>query len=394
MTYFKQEKFTKGTVIVNLKGKVEELYVVQTGKVVLCAANEGSSASSHSKLIIGVLGAESLFNESTLIGEKPSPYYAICLEDIELISVNKTNLASVTDPDTISDLRANWQCKQRLQSALMEKYHKMSREDIDKSQNKICERAGIKIKDVLDVFEKFDPKSKNSLQFVKNLEKFNKTTEKPGSNLRTFNMGPLQKFSEYATPRLVSKDPNFKNLDPQRQLALLTLRNEGANRRAGNVIPSRNIATMNKDDIIKMQNRLMDEEKQECNRVVQKKSIGDRLGLNKVAEEEKESIDGKKGLFNKMRMDNNALLAKFGAATKEEKVEKEEKEEKPASNPVPQDTSVTEPPVIKASSDADKTGMSRKLGNLLGVGAGPNIRPQSEIVNKKRTSLLKNPNLL
>jgi len=399
LTYFKQEKFTKGTVMVNIKSKIEEIYLIQTGKIALCAANEGISAYPQSKIIIGVLGPESLFNEWALLFEKAAPYYAVCLEDTELLSLNKANLNYVADAETLNDLRANCQCKQRLQSSFIEKYQKLPKEEIEKSQTKICEKAGIKVKDVLDIFEKFDPKSKNSLQFVKNLEKFNKSVGKPDEP-RKLNVGPLQKFSEFATPRLVSKDPNFRNLDPQRQLALMALRNEGANRRAGNVAVSKNLKDMNKDDIMKMQNRLLNEEKLECDKIAQKKTISDKLSLNKAPEEEKSSIDAgvdsKKGLFNKMKMDNKSLLANFSfgvgggsSAPKEEPANKEEKA--PVANPVlaqPKEEAKQAESFIQKTENAQKN-----LANLL----NPNptkIITQSSLINKKRTNLLKNPNLL
>jgi CRP-like cAMP-binding protein len=397
LTYFKQEKFTKGTVMVNLKSKIEEIYLIQSGKVALCASNEGISAYSQSKIIIGVLGPESLFNEWALLFEKAAPYYAVCLEDTELLSLNKANLGFVADAETLNDLRANCQCKQRLQSSFLEKYQKSSKDEIEKSQNKICEKAGIKIKDITDIFEKYDPKSKNSLQFVKNLEKFNKSVgvvNKPEMN--KLDSGPLKKFSEFATPRLVSKDPNFKNLDPQRQLALMALRNEGANRRAGNVAVPKNLKDMNKEDIMKMQNRLLNEEKLECDKIAQKKTISAGLNLNKATEEEKDSDpDSKKGLFNKMRMDNRQLLANFSfgvGASKEEPANKEEKA--PTVNPVlaqlpKEEAKQSEPFIQKPTAE----NAQKNLANLL----NPNptkIITQNSLINKKRTNLLKNPNLL
>jgi len=398
LTYFKQEKFTKGTVMVNLKSKIEEIYLIQSGKVALCAPNEGVPAYPQSKIIIGVLGPESLFNEWALLFEKAAPYYAVCLEDTELLSLNKANLGFVADAETLNDLRANCQCKQRLQSSFLEKYQKISKEEIEKSQNKICEKAGIKIKDITDIFEKYDPKSKNSLQFVKNLEKFNKSVgvgvNKP-TEMNKLVGGPLKQFSEFATPRLVSKDPNFKNLDPQRQLALMALRNEGANRRAGNMAAPKNLKDMNKDDIMKMQNRLLNEEKLECDKIAQKKTISAGLNLNKATEEEKESdVDSKKGLFNKMKMDNKQLLANFSFGVRAPKEESANtKEEAPSVNPIvaqqpKEEAKQTEPSTQKPTADAQKN-----LANLL----NPNptkIITQNSLINKKRTNLLKNPNLL
>jgi len=382
--------------MVNVKSKIEEIYLIQTGKVVLCVQNDNIPSYPHNKIVIGVLGPESLFNEWALLFEKPSPYYAVCMEDTEVLSLNKANLNFVADADTLNDLRANCQCKQRLQSSFLEKYQKLSKEDIEKSQNKIIDKANIKLKDIMEIFNKFDPKSKNSIQFVKNLEKFNKTVGRPDDGLKKLNTGPLQKFSEFATPRLVSKDPNFRNLDPQRQMALLALRNEGANRRSGNVLPSKNIKDMNKDDIMKMQNRLLNEEKAECDKIIQKKTISDKLNLLKPEEEKSDPVENKKGLFNKMKMDNSQLLAnfKFGiGAPKEEAKEKEpsplnKDNDKPSTpmNFFNQEGKPTEPIVSKPSRE--------NLANLLGVGAKPQIRPQSDIVNKKRNNLLKNPNLL
>jgi hypothetical protein len=372
---------------------------------VLCA--QPDSANSQNRIVIGVLGPESIFNEWALLFEKASPYYAICVEDTEILSLGKANLGFVTDPDTLNDLRANCQCKQRLQSTLVEKYEKMPKEEIEKNQNKLCDKAGIKLKDIQDIFEKFDPKSKNSLQFVKNLEKFNKSIEKPNDNLRKLPTGPLQKFSEFATPRLVSKDPNFKSLDPQRQLALLALRNEGLGRRQGNPVPQKNIKDMNKDEIMKMQNRLLNEEKAECDKIVQKKTISEKLNIN-AAEEEKSSVESKKGLFNKMKMDSKQLLANFHFGTGENK-EKEapvSNEVKPAITPTPTQTQaqlqnpapIVQPqpqitPEVKANEPAAPQGSNARLAELLGVN-NPKMRPPNDIITKKRNNLLKNTNLL
>jgi len=388
--------------MVNIKSKIEEIYLIQTGKVVLCVQNENIPSYQHNKIVLGVLGPECLFNEWALLFEKQSPYYAVCLEETEVLTLNKANLNFVTDADTLNDLRANCQCKQRLQSSFLEKYQKMSVADVEKSQNKIIEKANIKLKEIMDIFEKFDPKSKNSIQFVKNLEKFNKSVGKPEDGLKKLSTNPLQKFSEFATPRLVSKDPNFNTLDPNRQRALLALRNEGANRRSGNVLPSRDIKNMNKEDIMKMQNRLLNEEKNECEKIIQKKGISDKLNLLKPAEEEKtDPVEGKKGLFNKMKMDNSQLLAnfKFGVgATKEESKETGE-----STTPVNKDNSTEEekpstPMNFQNQEKQNEQGNPKpsreNLANLLGIGARPQIRPQADIINKKRSNLLRNPNML
>mmetsp|Transcript_3098 Transcript_3098/g.2676 ORF Transcript_3098/g.2676 Transcript_3098/m.2676 type:complete len:122 (+) Transcript_3098:1012-1377(+) len=111
----------------------------------------------------------------------------------------------------------------------------MSKEAVEASQEKVCSRLGIKIEEIDEIFKAFNPKSKDSLQYQKNLEKFMKTMGNKNDlkNSISTSAEAKNKFSEFATPRLVSKDPNFKTLDPQRQRALLALRNMGTTRRAG-----------------------------------------------------------------------------------------------------------------------------------------------------------------
>ena len=166
---FKTEKFPKGTVIVNPKTKVDDLYIIESGKVLLCVSNEKSKtekinpAYSKKQLLIGTLGPKEVFNEWPLLLDKPSPYFAVCMEEVEVLVLDKEKLPSVTDEATLSDLRANCQCKYRLQNTYIEKLSNMKPEQIEESEKKICAKLGCTREEVTEVFFKYDPKSKDSM---------------------------------------------------------------------------------------------------------------------------------------------------------------------------------------------------------------------------------------
>jgi len=345
------------------------------------------------------------------------------MEDVEVLSLEKSNLSVVTDAETLGDLRANAQCKYRLQTQILDRLASLSSADVERNQNKVCARVGIEIKDVCEIFSKFDPKSKDSHQFMKNLEKFNKAFGK-GTDLKSaVGAGSSDKASDiFATPRIVTKDPNFRNLDPQRQRALLALRNEGASRRLGNLEPQKKITEMNKDDIMRMQNRLLKEEKAELERLAQKKNISDRLGLNKPSEEtkpedgpaskedqsqkeepKKEPLAGLKG-FDRMKLGNSALLARFQIGVIEKKPEEEGKKQEKESTEAgakeadSKEKPVEEPPVIiqkpvenvKATTDADELGLRLTKGKLNSLLNPSNpLRSQND-PTKKKLNVFKN----
>jgi len=40
------------------------------------------------------------------VAEKESPYYAVIVEDAEILSIDKANLTNIVDNDSMTDLRA------------------------------------------------------------------------------------------------------------------------------------------------------------------------------------------------------------------------------------------------------------------------------------------------
>jgi len=93
LSFFKTEKFSKGTIIITPTGKIEEMYIIESGKVVLCQKNDKINPDySRSFLMFACLQAEDCFNEYPLFLDKKSPYFAVCVEDVEALALDKDNL--------------------------------------------------------------------------------------------------------------------------------------------------------------------------------------------------------------------------------------------------------------------------------------------------------------
>ena len=78
----------------------------------------------------------------------------VCLEDVNVLVLDKANYSSVADLETNNDLRANSMCKERLQKLSLEKFSKMTAEEATASQNKYLKRLGAAYKDIDQVFNK------------------------------------------------------------------------------------------------------------------------------------------------------------------------------------------------------------------------------------------------
>jgi len=74
------------------------------------------------------------------------------------------------------------------------------------------------MQDVEKVFEKYDPKSKGSVQYLKNLALFEQKMGKPATKRPTSFNEPEKKELDTGlfTPKLASKNDQFKNMDLNR----------------------------------------------------------------------------------------------------------------------------------------------------------------------------------
>ena len=107
LTKFKIERFSKGNIIVAPKTKIEELYLITDGQVALGVLNQRKETFGSPFLIFGVLEKSSTFNEWALLFDQESPYFAFCVEDVQVLTLEKSNLNFAIDEDTRTDLRAN-----------------------------------------------------------------------------------------------------------------------------------------------------------------------------------------------------------------------------------------------------------------------------------------------
>lgn len=373
LTNFREEKFSKGTVVISSKSKVEEIYTIQQGRVALVQKNDFNPNYSKAYVIFGILDKDCAFNEYPLVLERESPYTVVCTEDVKVLVLDKNNFGTVCDNDTTTDLRANAACKERLQRLYLERFKNFSKEDAENSQKRFLKTLGVEYKDVEAIFNKSNPKSN---QYLKNVEKFNALVGKPTTAQTT---DPKAKFSEFATPRLVSKDPKFAALDPQRQLSLMALRNEGAMRRSGNTATTTSSILKNPEQLRSVQKALLNEEKLE--KLVTKKEISETKSL-KVEEESKSSANNP---LNKFKRNNDDLLAKFGVAkTEGEGSGDSQPTEEPKKNAVTEENHIK---FDKKVEEGDQFGLAMAKKNLM-------VRPLGDGVLKKKSNLLSNPGML
>jgi len=363
LKYFKSEKFSKGDVIVNLKSKIEELYLIEKGRVALVVPNDYNKKYARKFLVFAVLETDQIFNECPLILEKESAYHVVCIEDVQILSVDKANLTFVTDYETMQDLRANAQGKERLQKAYLDKISNLTSEQLEQNQKTMLQKLKVEYKFIDDIFNKSNTKGTSSNHYLKNLEKFNSVLGKVNPETKTASADV--KLMVYCTPQMHSKDKNFNALDPQRQKAIFNLRMEGINRRSGTNTGSNGTKDMGKEEIAKLQAKLLTEEKNEVAKLTTKRTIGENLNLNSPHQEEEKNAKPD-SFLRKMKQGNEQLLSKLQISPKSvlspltlEKPKSENKNDDAIKEPqeYPDEITIAEPkekeqPVIKNQEEA------------------------------------------
>eukprot|EP00331_Platyophrya_macrostoma_P027554 CAMPEP_0176440358 /NCGR_PEP_ID=MMETSP0127-20121128/20524_1 /TAXON_ID=938130 /ORGANISM="Platyophrya macrostoma, Strain WH" /LENGTH=566 /DNA_ID=CAMNT_0017824869 /DNA_START=83 /DNA_END=1783 /DNA_ORIENTATION=- len=380
LKHFKEVKLAKGTIAIKGKSKIEEIYTIQKGKVALVQKNDFNTKYEKEFVIFGILDKDSSFNEYPLVLDKENPYYVVCTEDVEVLVLDKSGYDSVVDNDTSNELRANSSCKERLQNTILEKFSRFSQEEATCHQNKFLKQLGVDYKTVEEIISK---KNTQSNQFQKNLDKFNASFGKqPAAS------DPKAKFSEFATPRLVSKDPRFAALDPQRQLSLMALRNEGLNRRSGDTATTTTSIMKNPEQLRNVQKNLLNEEKGVA-KLLYKKNVSEIKSL--ATEEESKGGNTILGKFSRKNDDLLAKITKPGETTTEAT-------QSSGSTDTTTTESTTEPVKTdggeeasvkfdKKVEDGDKFGLELTKRNLVKPVASDNI-------NKKRINLLGKPGMI
>eukprot|EP00331_Platyophrya_macrostoma_P009326 CAMPEP_0176428086 /NCGR_PEP_ID=MMETSP0127-20121128/12951_1 /TAXON_ID=938130 /ORGANISM="Platyophrya macrostoma, Strain WH" /LENGTH=581 /DNA_ID=CAMNT_0017809723 /DNA_START=90 /DNA_END=1835 /DNA_ORIENTATION=+ len=397
LKYFREDKLTKGTIVIKAKSKVEEIYTIQQGKVALVQKNQFNPNYKNEYIIFGILDKDTAFNEYPLVLEKENPYNVICVEEVSVLVLDKNNFGFVADNDTSNDLRANASCKERLQNIVLDKFNNLSQKEAEAHQQKFLKTLGVEYKDIEQIFSKKNPKNTQSNQFLKNLDKFNAAVGKPAAQTSD----PKNKFSEFATPRLVSKDPRFAALDPQRQLSLMALRNEGLNRRSGDTATTTTSIMKNPEQLKNVQKSLLMEERGGVEKLINRKNVSEAKSIG-VEEESKGSTgtsagtgEGAKptagGLLGKFAKKNDELLAKIKPNSREEV--DGEKTETTASEGKDElgkniDNEASSVKFDKKVEDGDKFGLELTKRNLV------KPQPAADNITKKRLNLLGKPGMI
>ena len=294
LKYFKSEKFSKGSVLINIKAKIEELYLIEKGKLALVIPNNFNKHYTKKHIVFAILEPGQIFNEYPLVLEKESPYYVVCIEDTELLSLDKNNLTFLSDNETLQDLRANSQGKERLFAAYIEKFSKLKSEAFENNQKTLFDKLKVNYKFFDDIFNKENLKGTNSNHYLKNLEKFNSVLGR-GSDSKSRGTAGFN-----GTPKLESKDPNFNALGADRQRSMQSLRMQGMSLRVGIGSNQTNLNEINKEDAVK---------DGDFAKTISQRSIGNSFNMNIPRAEEQKSAP--KSFLRKMQQGNEELLLKF-----------------------------------------------------------------------------------
>jgi hypothetical protein len=212
-----------------------DLYFVSKGKVLIFVPNKINTEYQASVMVIAVVGAENCFNETSSLFEKDPFYGTMIVEDnTELLHIDKKSLELVTDQSSIDILRGNYQGKERIFKGFMDKFNKLGPAEVRKEQENLCSTFGVDLNKVLEYIGKQTKDGRINItvseeQQKKNLEMFNQKFKKIDLDEAPKNL--------LGTNRIVSRDPNFKGLNPTQQLALLALQKEAKGRREGNAEP-------------------------------------------------------------------------------------------------------------------------------------------------------------
>lgn len=385
MKYFREDKLAKGTIAIKSKSKVEEIYTIQQGRVALVQKNDFNPNYSKEYVIFGILDKDTAFNEYPLVLEKENPYFVICTEEVNVLVLDKNNYGFVADNDTSTDLRANASCKERLQNIVLDKFKHYTQEEAESHQQKFLKTLGVEYKDIEQIFSKKNPRNTQSNQFLKNLDKFNAAVGKPTAAQSS---DAKNKFSEFATPRLVSKDPRFAALDPQRQLSLMALRNEGLNRRSGDTSATTTSILKNPETLKNVQKSLLAEEKGGIEKLVQRKTVSDAKLIS--GEEETKTAASGNSLLGKFAKRNDELLAKIKTGSKEDLDESGDKSSKSSEtkDELGKQEEVSSVKFDKKVEEGDQFGLLMAKRNL----AKPQV--SADNVTKKRMNLLGKPGMI
>ena len=301
LKYFKSEKFVKGSVVINIKAKIEELYIIEKGKLALVIPNNFNKHYTKKHIVFAILEPGQIFNEYPLVLEKESPYYVVCVEDTELLSLDKNNLTFISDNETLQDLRANSQGKERLLMAYIEKLSKLKSEAFENNQKSLFDKLKVNYKFFDDIFNKENLKGTTSNHYLKNLEKFNSVLGRGNDSKNVGTPG----FN--GTPKLESKNPNFNALGADREKSMQILRMQGMSLRVGVGSNQTNLNEINKEEVTKIKQDAVKDG--DYGKTISKGSIGDSFNMNTPRAEEQKSAP--KSFLRKMQQGNEELLSKF-----------------------------------------------------------------------------------
>lgn len=322
MKYFKPKEYPEGYVLTTTTSGSTDLFLISKGRVLIFTPNKYLKDYQRSFLILSILEKNSTFNENYVLFDKDSNFGSMILEpETEILSIDKNNLVLVTDEDSLNNLRANYQAKERLFKNFIDKFTNLKNEEVMKQQEDLCAHHKISMKLLETFFEKTTTAGKILTTSAikdkqKNIEKFNQTFTKP--------INPEDCGNIPGTNRLAPA--KMKGFTREQVLAMNTLK-----KYAG---PSTNGTTGEKnmkegDDVSNVKNRLLNVEKNlaaEKNDGFIKKSIGEKKGLNSFNFEEEKKNNEKINHLTKFQQSNEDLLKKLNVVSEEKTNNKEEQE--------------------------------------------------------------------
>lgn len=324
MKYFKVKEYSQGHVLTTTTSGSTDLFVISKGRVLIFIPNKYLKDYSRNFLILSILEKSSTFNENYILFDRDANFGSMVLEEeTEILSIDKNNFLLVTDEDSLNNLRANYQAKERLFKTFIDKFTALKNEDVIKQQQDLCNHYKLSMPLLEELFEKSTNGGKILTTTAikdkqKNIEKFNQTFSKP---IDPSNCGNIP-----GTNRLAPAKMN--GFTREQVLGMNTLKKFAGLNNASH--GDKNIK--GESDVNSVKNRLLDAEKSSLEEGFTKKKIGDKKGLNSINFEEEKKNNDKNHLV-KFQQSNEDLLKKLSVINKDEVVlEKNQKKESEVSN--------------------------------------------------------------
>lgn len=315
MKYFKPNEYPQGYILTTTTSGSTDLFVISKGRVLIFLPNKYLNNYPRNFLILSILEKSNTFNENFALFDKDGNFGSMILEEnSEILNIDKHNLLLVTDEDSLNNLRANYQAKERLFKTFIEKFAAMSNEEVSKQQNDLCTHYKLSMSDLEQMFSKMSSAGKILTTSAikdkaKNIEKFNQTFTKP---VDLSNCGNMPGTNRLAPAKM-------KGFSREQVLAMNSLK-----KYAGASISSNGngLKETQGGEVNSIKNRLLNEEINSVDKVgggLNKISIGLKKNLNTAFAdcEEKKFSQEKFNPLAKFQKTNEDLLKKLNVANED-----------------------------------------------------------------------------